>query len=175
MSRAGKSFELGGIIVPLTAALGLSQSIAMVGGRASLRFANGASLRQQAWRRMSVVLSGDGWVPLGLDGLDFEATMTFKAGVPHALRTNNGVVTLPAARRTDTGYLPFARAHLPGGSDVATPVSLVGNVATCTTVTGAISYTVSYYPQLTVWADPPEQQFDRANASANWSLNLEEA
>lgn len=174
MSRVGKSFELGGVLVPLTVALNLNQSIARVGGRSSLRFANGTSLRQQAWQKLRVTLSGDGWVPLGLDSLNFEATMQFRAGVPHALRANGNVITLPVARRTDAGYLPFARAHTADG-DVATPVALDGNVATCTVVSGALSYTVSYYPQLTVWADPPEQQFDRAGASASWELLLEEA
>ncbi len=174
MSRVGRAFELGGLVVPITAALGLSQSISVMGGRSSLRLGNGARLTQQSWEKLRISLSGDGWVPLGLDALDFEATMTFRAGVPHALRANGNVVTLPAARRTDTGYLPFARAHTPEG-DVNTTLEIAGNVATCAAVTGAISYTVSYYPQLTVWADPPEQQFDRANASSGWELNLEEA
>lgn len=174
MSRVGRSFELGGVVVPITAALSLSQSVTLLGGRSRLRFANGASLAQQAWAKLGISLTGEGWVPLGLDALDFESTMTFKAGLPRALRANAGVVTLPAGRRSDAGYEPFARAHLPDG-DVATTVALVGNVATCAAVTGAISYTVSYYPQLTVWADPPEQGMDRAQAVATWSLNLEEA
>lgn len=174
MSRSGKAFELGGLVVPITAALSLDQAISSVGGRSALRFANGSSLRQQVWQKLRVSLNGQGWVPLGLDALDFEATMTFKAGVPHALRSNGAVVTLPSARREDSGYAPFARAHLPDG-EVAAPVSLVGNVATCDAVAGAISYTVSYYPQLTVWADPPEQQFNRASASASWTIILEQA
>ena len=175
MSRSGKSFELGGVVVPLTAALGLNQSIGQAGGRSRLRFANGAQIAQQAWSKLRISLSGDGWVPLGLDGLNYQATMTFKSGVPHALRSNSGVVTLPAGRRTDAGYLPFARAHLPSGQDQTTAVSLAGNVATCAAVTGALSYTVSYYPEITVWADPPDQQFDRAGAAASWELTLEEA
>lgn len=174
MSRAGKAFELGGLVIPITAALQLSQDVQVIGGRSGLRFANGASLRQQAWQKLRVTLSAEGWVPLGLDALDFEATMTFKAGVPHALRANGNTITLPTARRTDGGYEPFARAHLPAG-DVHTEVEMVGHVATCTAVEGALSYTVSYFPQLTVWADPPEQQFDRANATASWNLALEEA
>lgn len=174
MSRRGRAFELGGIVVPITAALSLNQNVELLGGRTPLRFANGASLRQRAWRKLRVILSADGWVPLGLDSLDFEATMTFKAGVPHALRANGNAVTLPAARRSDEGYVPFARAHLPDG-DIATSVSLMGNVATCVVVSGALSYTVSYYPQLTVWADPPDQQFNRAEAATSWSLALEEA
>lgn len=174
MSRVGKAFELGGLLVPVTAALSLTQAIDRVGGRAALRFSNGASLRQEAWRKLRVSLNAEGWIPLGLDALDFESTMAFKAGVPHALRANSNIITLPAARRADAGYEPYAWAHLPEG-DVPTALGLVGNVATATVVTGALSYTMSYYPQLTVWADPPQQQFDRANATAGWSLALEEA
>lgn len=174
MSRTGKSFEIGGLVIPVTAAFTLRQRIETLGGRNPIRFANGASLRQIAWQKLRVTLSGDGWVPLGVDALDFASTMTLKCGLPAALRNASGVITLPAARRTDTGYTPFARAHLPTG-DVQTAVALVGNVATCTTVAGAISYTVSYYPELTVWADPPAQDFDGAGAATSWELVLDQA
>ncbi len=174
MSRVGRAFEIGGLVIPLTAAFSMRQRVDVVGGRNALRFANGASLRQVVWEKLRVTLSGDGWVPLGIGALNFGATMNLKCGLPEALRHASGVVTLPAARRTDTGYLPFARAHLLEG-DVATTVSLVGNVATCAAVTGAISYTVSYYPELTVWADPPTHEFDGAGAATSWELILEQA
>lgn len=174
MSQSGKMFEIGGLVIPITAAFSLRQQIETVGGRSALRFANGASLRQVAWQKLRVTLSGDGWVPLGIDALDFGSTMTLKCGLPAALRNGTGVITLPAERRTDAGYTPYARAHLPTG-DVETAVGLVGNVATCTTVAGAVSYTVSYYPELTVWADPPAQNFDGAGAATSWELVLEQA
>lgn len=174
MSRVGRAFELGGVVVPLTAALNLRQRVETVGGRHALRFANGASLRQVAWEKRRVTLSGNGWSPLGLDGLDFGATMTLKCGLPEGLRSTSGIVTLPAARRGDAGYLPFARAHTPEG-DLATAVSIDSDVATCTPVSGAISYTVSYFLQLTVWVDPPAREFDGAGATTNWELIMEEA
>ncbi len=174
MSRTGKSFEIGGLVIPLTAALSLRQRIEVVGGRNALRFADGASLRQMSWEKLRVTLTGDGWVPLGIGALDFDSTMTLRCGLPEALRNASGIITLPSSRRTDAGYTPYARAHLPDG-DVSTTVSLVGNVATCIAVTGAISYTVSYYPELTVWADHPLQEFDRAGAATTWELNLDQA
>lgn len=167
-------FEIGGLVIPITAAFSLRQQIEVAGGRAALRFANGASLRQVAWEKLRATLSGDGWVPLGIEALDFGSTMNLKCGLPAARRNASGVITLPAARRTDTGYTPYARAHLPTG-DVETAVVLAGNVATCTTVSGAVSYTVSYYPELTVWADPPAQNFDGAGAATSWELILEQA
>lgn len=174
MSSAGKAFELGGIVMPLDAAFRVSQQVERAGGRSALRFANGASLRQQAWRKLRVVISGDGWSPLGLDALDFESTMTFKSCAPLAIRSNSNVITLPATRRTDAGYLPYAWAHLPNGP-ASTAVSISTNVATCVSIADAISYSVSYFPQLTVWADPPSQQFDVAGAASSWELILEEA
>lgn len=174
MSRAGKAFELGGVVVPITAAYALRQRLEVVGGRNRVRFANGASLVQSAWSKRRVTLSGDGWAPLGLGGLNYNGTLVLKCGMPEAVRANSNVVALPAGRRSDSGYEPFARAHLATG-DVVTAVTVVGNTATCTEVSGAISYSVWYYPQLTGWCEPPATDFDGAGASTAWELAIEEA
>jgi len=168
------AFELGGLAVPLTAALNVQQRVEVFGGRSALRFATGARLNQTAWQRLRFTLTGDGWVPPALDGLNPDVTHVFKAGLPLARWSADGVVSLPPERRTDAGYAPFARAHGPAG-DVLTPVTVLGHVATCVPVAGATGYSVMFYPQHTVWMEPVVQSFDRAGAAVTWDLVLEQA
>jgi hypothetical protein len=169
----GKAFELGGVVVPMHAALGLQQRIESAGGSASFRLARGALIKQTVWDKLRVTLTGEGWCPVGLGGLDYSQSMTLKCGLPESI-TGGAVVTLPAARRTDTGFLPFARAHTPTGWQ-QTAVSIAGNVATCTAVSGAVAYSVWYYPQLTVFANPPSVEFDGAGAAVAWEIVCEES
>lgn len=177
MSHAGKSFELGGVVVPLTPALGLQQSFSFVdGGQFRGRTMNGAPIIQTQWRKLAVSLSGDGWSPLGLSALDFDsaAGLTLKCGLPRAVRSNSTSIALPVARRTDAGYEPFARAHLATGAEVDTTISITSHTATLGAVTGAVSYAVWYFPQLTVTATAPEETFDAEGAASSWSINFEE-
>lgn len=174
MSRSGKAFELGGIVVPIHAALDLQQRIEPIGGSTLLRLGQGAAVKQTTWRKRRVTLSASGWCPPGLDALAWDTALTLKCGLPESITTATASATLPTARRTDAGYEPFARAHTAHGWQ-DTPMTLAGNAATITAVTGAIAYQVWYWPQLSVYAEPPAQDFDQASAQASWELVCEEA
>lgn len=174
MSRSGKAFELGGIVVPIHAALDLSQQIEPIGGTSLLRLGQGAAVKQTAWRKRRVTLSASGWCPPGLHALAWDTPMTLKCGLPQSITSATASATLPAGRHTDAGYEPFARAHL-AGEWRDTPCSVAGNTATITAVPGAIAYQVWYWPQLTVYAEPPVETFDQATAQASWELVCEEA
>jgi hypothetical protein len=167
------AFELGAVRVPMTAALGLQQQFAPIGGSTVQRLGNGAAIKQTAWSKLRVTLTCDGWVPPGLGGLNYDGPLLLKCGLPRSIASTATSVTLPSARRTDSGYLPFARAHLPG-REAETPVSVTGNTATLTAVTGAQAYTVWYYPQLSVVCDMPTETFDGAGAAVSWELTAEE-
>lgn len=170
----GRAFELGSVMVPLTAALDLQQQIGTIGGFSTLRMMNGGAIKQTQWSRLSVSLSGSGWSPLGLQSLDYSVPLTLKCGLPRAIRSQSNVIALPTARRTDSGYDPFARAHMADGREVETAVSIAAHTATVTTVAGAIGYAVWYYPQLTVIANPPEETFDQTTGECAWSISAEE-
>lgn len=81
---------------------------------------------------------------------------------------------MPAARRIDSGFTPFATALLAGGRALSTPVTLAGNVATCDAVSGAVAYLVNYYPAPTVWMLRPNESGSQADASYRWELSAEE-
>lgn len=173
MSRTGKAFELGGIVVPVRAALKLTQQIEPVGGSSTRRLGAGSLIKQTVWRKTRITLSGAGWCPIGVGALNWDAQLVLKCGLPEGITSNTTTITLPAGRRTDAGYQPFARAHL-AGEWQDTPVSIAGNVATVTAVAGAIAYQVWYWPVYTVYAEPPVTSVDKDTAQASWELVCEE-
>lgn len=176
MSDSGKSFELGGVVVPLRAALNYDQQFEPVESASFRRMANGTGIKQTAWSgKLRVVLSGDGWAPIGLADLDYGSAMPLRCGMPEAVRANTAVIALPGARRTDAGYTPFAHAYMPDGSAVETAVAVVGDVATCTSVTNAIGYAVWYWPELTVIAQAPTRGASASRAEFTWQIVCEEA
>ena len=174
-------FELGGIRVAIEAALNFSQTYEPLGGTARLRLMSGAAVQQVWWRRLRTVLTGDGWWPPGLDGLDYDGPLTLLCAQPRTLQAASNVLTLPAARRSDAGYTPQGyavvrgqSAQVGGGDLVATPLALAGDVATLDVVAGAVGYQVAYWPALTVVADPPTVSGDVATATHRWTLTAEE-
>lgn len=167
-----KTLEIGALVLPLHARHGLSQRYETLGGRATLRFSDGALLVQRAWAKLRTVIEGEGSVPPGLAGLDTVNAVTLKCV---AQRTVSGgtSITLPAARRSDAGHAPRAFAQV-GDRAVETAVNIVANVATLTPVAGAELYWVSYYPQLSVICAPVEERADVNGAVYAWSLTAEE-
>lgn len=174
-------FELGGLKIAVETVLGFTQTYEPIGGRARLRMMGGNAVQQVWWGKLRTQLSGDGWWPPGLDGLDYDGELTLLCAVPRTLQSASNVIALPSARRTDAGYTPqgyaIVRGQSPqvgGGDLVPTTLSLAGDVATLGTVTGAVGYHVAYWPALTVLADPPTTEGDVAAATHRWSLTAEE-
>lgn len=174
-------FELGGIRVPIESVLDFEQGYESIGGTALLRFMSGGAVLQTYWQKLRTTLSGAGWWPPGLDGLDYDAPLTLKCAAPRAIRAAVAAIALPAARRTDAGFVPIGHAVVPGasvgvsgGDLVPTAVSIAANLATLTPVTGAIGYQITYWPQLIVFATPPATQADLPGAAHRWSLTAEE-
>lgn len=166
-------FELGGVPVPLAAGLALSQSYEAIGGWALLRMMSGAGLKQQHWQRLRTSVSGEGWVPEGLQALDYSASLGLKCIAPRAVHAVSNVIGIPAARRADAA--PYGFAVLADGSLRDTAAALAGDTVTLTPVAGAVRYIAHYYPQLTVFAEPPRTRFDASGAVAGWELTAEEA
>lgn len=165
-------FELGGVQVPLAAGLDLQQSYEPIGGWTLLRMMNGAAIKQQHWQKLRTSVSGEGWIPEGLQALDYSAAMTLKCVAPRALASASNVIVLPAARRADAA--PFGFVVMADGSLRDTPGSLAVDTFTLTVVSGAVRYVAHYYPQLSVMAEPPRTRYALAGGIAGWSLDAEE-
>jgi len=170
------SLLIGSMSIPQLAALDIDQQYEPLGGETILRAASGRGIKQMTYQRLKVTTSGAGWLPPGLDDLDYSeqhvlGCVTPKR-VPAAFATRQA--TLPAARRSDSGFTPFGTAILAGGRALSTPVTLAGNVATCDAVSGALEYMVSYYPAPTVWLMRPHESGSQGDASYRWELIAEE-
>lgn len=164
-----RTFEIGGIVIPVQAAGDVEQTFENIGGFTLNRMLNGAGVPQSHWRKLKTTIAGSGWAPPGLAGLDYDATHVLKSVAARSLQATGNVITVPAARRTDSGYAPTGYAIV-DGRYVSTPLVLVTNTATLTAVAGAQGYGVRYWPQITVYA-----RFTDSNrpAGAIWSWQIE--
>lgn len=170
-----KAFELGGISVPLDAALDLSQSLRFEVPRTDHRMHGGALKRQTGgWKKINTIINGGGWYPAGLDGLDYEGPLTLKCGAPLAINSASNVIVISANRRSDTGYQPAGFAFK-GGNRI--PVDFGGvstDTYTLTAVSGADYYQIEYFPQISVFANEPVHDKDVNQVRYSWTLEAKE-
>ncbi|MFO1259096.1 MAG: hypothetical protein U1E78_11895 [Gammaproteobacteria bacterium] len=70
------NFILDNISMPISAMLYFSQTYESIGGAVTHRMQSGRAVKQTHFNKLKTVLSGQGWVPAGLDGLNY-AELTF--------------------------------------------------------------------------------------------------
>lgn len=166
------SIVIGGVEIGLSLAKNLDQTYEPVdGGRSLRRKLSGAGHLQIAWNKWRTVISGQGRVPPGLDGLDYSVSQSVFCCAPRAIRSAGTAVTLPAARRTD--FPPKAFAVVTDRL-IQTGYSLAGDAATLTAVAGASEYITAYYPVMTLYLTPPRTRFDARGMVQGWELIGEE-
>ena len=167
--------KIGSIEISRLAGLDLEQTYEIIGGETILRTINGTGIKQSTWSKLRTTISGGGWLPPGLATLDATTQQTVACFVPRAIPCDvNRQATLPAARRSDTGYTPWAVALMPDGSAQETAVSIQSNVATATAVNGALGYQVNYLPSFTAWVSRPSESGNRGDATYRWEIIAEE-
>jgi hypothetical protein len=137
------------------------------------RMLNGAALKQTHWRKLGTRISGDGWAPAALAGVDWSFPVEIWCIQPRAIHSATVNTTLPAARRSDFADAVLCRAVV-NGELVETPVSVVTNTATATAVGGATSYQFMYYPKLNFYSDGPTEALSSKDGVYGWSLEAEE-
>lgn len=167
-----KILKIGTFELPAYAGFDLAQRYEPMGGEDILRAASGRGIKQMTWHKTRVTTSASGWVPPGLQSLDFTVQHALACitpeTVPAVFATRQA--TLPTTRRADAGHLPYGLAQLAGGQTVEAAATLVGNVATVAAVAGAVAYQVGYYPLLTCWLLRPQ----RSGPASAWELVAEE-
>jgi len=169
------SLKIGSLEIPDRSALDLDQTYEPLGGESILRTMSGVGIKQVTWSRLRTTISGSGWSPPGLEGIDTTTQQAVACLIPRALIADAGrQATLPTARRGDEGAEPWAWAIRPDGSVVNTGVSISGDLATADAVTGAIGYQILYYPLLTCWISRPTESGVRGDATYRWEITCEE-
>lgn len=178
------TFELDSIVVPITAAMTLSMDYSPLGGSVVLRMLDGGAVKQQHWEKLAVAISAEGVLPPGLENLSYKDPLLLKCG---AVRGTTSVsptgIGVPTERRTDAGFTPEGFGWVPDvdepslGSWVSTSIAIVPgppDVANLGAVAGATQYRVTYFPQITVFADPPEVVNDVHGKTISWTINAEQ-
>jgi hypothetical protein len=169
-----RTFILSGLSLTFESHLDLDQDYYDEQASRITRHCDGSARKQTCWRgKLRTRISGQGWIPPGFDLLDYAEPLEMSCIALRAITSGSNVITLPAARRTDRGFEPFAYATVDGGKR-DTPLALSGDTATVATVTGAAFYTVCYYPKLTVFADPPTQRHDAIADKYSWDFEARE-
>lgn len=164
---------IGGIDIPLYAALDLRQTYEKFGGFSRRRMADGRATSQWRWQKLRTTIQAGGWIATVLEGLDFSQSMTLSCVAPRSKVSADTAITIPAARRSDSGWTPVGWG-LVGDEWVETAVAMVVDTANLTPVTGATLYRVSWYPLLTVFANPPAEDLSTQDAAYSWTLTAEE-
>lgn len=164
---------LGGVSVELHARLRWQQTYAPIGGSVVQRLSDGTGHKQSRWRKTRTVITCEGWIPPGLESLNYADPLEMRCVAPRAISGPGVSFTLPESRRSDAGYEPFGFARV-GEIWIPTDVTLDGDDADLDPVSGADSYRVLWYPQLMVLTDGPEEDADGSTATYRWRLAAEE-
>ena len=169
-----RSLSLGNIDIPILEVEEYSETIEKIGGFVLLRTVLGSGLRQCNWVKHRITISGGGPLPASLLEVDHTNSHVLKLSAPQTIQSPSNVIVIPAARRTDVPLEAYAVMDVDGYLVEANIISVVVDTVTLTAVAGAVAYRVNYWPQFTVFVDPPSSQTNRRGAVTQWTLNCEE-
>ncbi len=167
------SIKIGSIVIPYSSGFDVRQTYEEIEAKTTLRTRSGAAILQSRWKRLKSTISGSGWNPAALDGIDKTIMQDVYCVEPLSVYGATVSITIPHSYRTDAEYIPQGAA-LVDGDIVATPVSLSGQTATLTAVAGATQYQVNYYPIITgVLTITKSGDID--NQVRGWTIQVEQA
>lgn len=140
------SLIIAGITLPQRSRLEFSQTFEPIGGRSGRRMANGALFRMSQWQRWRTTISGSGWVPPQLLGIDYDSSYTIESVTEVALAAGE-----PLPPNWTQRSAPWGEVSITDESGVT--VRLI-------------------YPVLTVMSDPP--RLINGASGPSWELVCEE-
>jgi hypothetical protein len=108
------NFQINNITIPIQSSLDFSQTYESIGGSVTHRMQSGRAIKQTHYKKLRTVLSGQGWVPTGLEALNYGEPLLLKCAAPRAISSHSNQLTLPSARRTDPGFEPRGYAVIRG-------------------------------------------------------------
>lgn len=166
-----KLLKLNGIELPIHVGVA-SQRYEPIGGSVKLRMHSGKGVKQTHFSKLAITISGSGWMPVGLAGLDVGVPVDLWCFQPRSILTTALVVTIPGAIRPDDA--PWVLAYV-AGEWVPVVSSTASGVVTITQHPDAIQYAVYWLPRLTVLLDAIPEDLDTTAASYSWQITGEEA
>lgn len=161
---------LGGLPIVLHAGVP-AQSDEPLLGEAVVRMSEGAGVKMTHWAKAAGSISLAGWMPPGLDGLDYSQPLLLCLTAQECMVGAGLVFTLTSTPRPDVA--PWAQALL--GSDwVRADCATVAGVATVTAVAGAALYMVQWMPMYSVFASKPPKSTDPSTGSFGSQIDWQE-
>lgn len=141
-------------------------------GEAVVRLSGGEGVKMTHWGKAAGAISGQGWMPPGLDGLDYSQPLELRLTAQECIVGDSRAMLLRSTPRPDRA--PWAMA-LVGAQWIETPCELVGAIATADGVIGATKYMVQWQPVYIVFVSRPQKnQSASGGGSFGWSINWEE-
>lgn len=178
------TLELDGVVIPITSAHTFSQTYSPLGGSVTLRMLDGGAVKQQHWEKLQTSISAEGVLPPGIENIAYKDPLVLKCGAPRGTTSVSPTgIAIPVERRTDPGFTPEGFGWVPDTGEptlgvwVSTAIAIVPgppDVANLTVVTGATQYRITYFPEITVFANPPEVNTDVHGKAVSWSIDAEQ-
>ncbi|MCJ8168629.1 hypothetical protein [Atopomonas sediminilitoris] len=161
---------INGIELPIHTGID-SQRYETVGGSTTLRMHSGRAIKQTHYRKLSISISGSGWMPAGLAGLDTGVPVDVWCFQPRSILTTALTVTVTTDVRPDVA--PWVLAYVRGEW---VPVASVtaGRVVTITQRPDATQYAVYWLPRLSVLLDDIPEDLDATTGTYTWQITGQE-
>ncbi|MFZ3185854.1 MAG: hypothetical protein WA173_17130 [Pseudomonas sp.] len=161
---------LGGLPIVLHAGAP-DQSDSPLLGEAVVRMSEGAGVKMSHWSKAAGSISLAGWMPPGLDGLDYSQPLVLCLTAQECMVDVGLVFALTSMPRPDVA--PWAQALI--GSDwVRAACAYAAGVATVTSVAGATLYMVQWMPTYNVFASKPPKSTSTSTGSFGSEIVWEE-
>lgn len=161
---------LGGIPIVLDAGAP-DQSDNPLLGESVIRLSGGEGVKMTHWGKAAGSISGQGWMPPGLDGLDYSQPLELRLTAQESMVSDDQVLVLPSAPRPDREPWAFA---LVGERWIEAASSVSGQTVTVDLVVGATKYMAQWMPVYNVFASKPPKTQSSGQGSFGWTIAWEE-
>ena len=160
-----------GIEITTLSSLNLKQTYSQVSNGTLLRMMDGTGVKQKAWGKVETTIAGNGWIPDGMTGIDFDNEVVVDCIANRSITSTNNVIAIPGSVRADVE--PWAIAFV-DGDWVSVGSSFVGGTLTVDVTPGATIYQARWMPSMIMFFDEPETETDRQDNVFSWSLSGQE-
>ena len=140
-------------------------------GESIIRLSRGEGVKMTHWSKAGGTITGQGWMPPGLDGLDYSQPLELRLTAQESIVGTVQSFALTSTPRPD--WEPWAFA-LVGRQWVETGCSFSDDVATADLVVGAAMYMIQWMPVYNVFASKPPKTQSSAQGTFGWTISWEE-
>jgi hypothetical protein len=161
---------LGGVPIVLHAGAP-DQSDTPLLGETVIRLSGGEGVKMTHWGKAAGAITGQGWMPPGLDGLDYSQPLELRLTSQECIVGEGQLYTLTSQPRPDSEPRAFA---LVGADWAETSCDVFDGTAQVGLVVGATRYMVQWMPVYRVFASKPPKSQSSAQSTFGWTINWEE-